>query len=107
MDALLPDKFLQRMKNMLKSEYSDFLAQYEKPPVKGLRVNTLKCSAEKLLPLLHCKTAPSPFSPVSYYIADNVKLGSSPLHHCGAFYLQEPSASGAVTALDVQPGQGA
>lgn len=104
MDALLPDKFLQRMKNMLKSEYSNFLAQYEKPPVKGLRVNTLKCSAEKLLPLLHCKTVPSPFSPVSYYIADNVKLGNSPLHHCGAFYLQEPSASGAVTALDVQPG---
>ena len=102
MENLLPEKFLQRMKNMLKEDYDDFLAEYKKKPYKGLRVNTLKCSAEKLQGLLDVKLLESPFSPLSFYITDDVKLGNNPLHHCGAFYLQEPSASSAVTALDVQ-----
>lgn len=42
------------------------------------------------------------FSPLSFYINGNIKLGNHPLHHCGAFYLQEPSASSAVTALDIK-----
>jgi len=104
MENLLPDKFLQIMKNMLKDEYPLFLAEYKNEPLRGLRVNTLKCSAEKLKDLLKVGLTPSPFSPLSFYIEDNIKLGNSPLHHCGAFYLQEPSASCAVTVLDVQAG---
>ncbi|MEE0266136.1 MAG: RsmB/NOP family class I SAM-dependent RNA methyltransferase [Acutalibacteraceae bacterium] len=102
MENLLPEKFLQRMKIMLKDDYEDFLAEYKNKPYKGLRVNTLKCSVEKLKDLLEVKLTESPFSPLSFYITDDVKLGNNPLHHCGAFYLQEPSASSAVTALDVQ-----
>ena len=48
---------------------------------------------------------PSPFSPLSFYIPLEVeRIGSLPLHHAGAFYVQEPSASSAVTVLDPQPG---
>ena len=99
---LLPDKFLHIMKKILKDEYSQFLTEYKKEPLKGLRVNTLKCSTEKLKSLLDISLTSSPFSPLSFYIDDNVKLGNHPLHHCGAFYLQEPSASSAVTALDIK-----
>lgn len=102
MEILLPEKFLQRMKNMLKDDYDSFLAEYKNKPFKGLRVNTLKCDVEKLKSLLPVQLEPSPFSPLSFYITDDVKLGNNPLHHCGAFYLQEPSASSAVTVLDVQ-----
>lgn len=104
MENLLPEKFLQRMKNMLKDDYEIFLAEYKNKPYKGLRVNTLKCDTEKLKALLPVQLEPSPFSPLSFYITDDIKLGNNPLHHCGAFYLQEPSASSAVTALDVQKG---
>ena len=38
-----------------------------------------------------------------YYIPQNVKsLGNNPLHLAGAFYIQEPSATSAVTMLDVR-----
>ena len=40
----LPEKFLNRMKKRLGTDYPAFLSSYEKPPVKGLRVNTLKTS---------------------------------------------------------------
>lgn len=102
MEILLPEKFLQRMKNMLKEDYRAFLAEYKNKPYKGLRVNTLKCEVEKFKTLLSVQLEPSPFSSLSFYITDDVKLGNHPLHHCGAFYMQEPSASSAVTVLDIQ-----
>lgn len=100
---VLPEKFLLRMKNILNTEYSQFLDEYKKEYFKGLRINTLKCSVEKFKEISNIRLTPSPFSPLSFYIDNDLKLGNSPLHHCGAFYLQEPSASSAVTALDIQP----
>ena len=44
----LPEKFLERMKIMLKDEYEAFLKCYESEPKKGIRLNTLKCEKEKL-----------------------------------------------------------
>ncbi|MEE0930384.1 MAG: RsmB/NOP family class I SAM-dependent RNA methyltransferase [Acutalibacteraceae bacterium] len=104
MQNLLSQEFLDRMKTILKDEYPRFLEEYEKEPLKGLRVNTLKCSYDKLKKLLDVQLTHSPFSPLSFYIDNNTKLGNNPLHHCGAFYLQEPSASSAVTVLDIQTG---
>lgn len=92
------------MKAMLKEEFPLFLAEYKKESLKGLRINTLKCPCDKLKEILDIPITPSPFSPLSFYINNNIKLGNHPLHHCGAFYLQEPSASSAVTVLDVQKG---
>lgn len=104
MENMLPQDFLDRMKAMLKEDFPLFLAEYEKEPLKGLRINTLKCSCDKLKEILDVSLTPSPFSTLSFYIDNNLKLGNHPLHHCGAFYLQEPSASSSVTVLDVQKG---
>ncbi len=101
----LPEKFCERMKVLLGDEYEDFIREYDKIPFKGVRVNVLKCTAEKLSGLLNTELQPSPFSPLSFYADPNKKLGNHPLHHAGAFYLQEPSASSAVTVLDVQHGE--
>ncbi len=43
----LPELFLQRMAALLADEYPAFLASYDRPPSSGLRVNTLKLSAEQ------------------------------------------------------------
>ena len=50
---------------------------------------------------------PSPFSPLGFYFSSGEKrVGRLALHHAGAFYLQEPSASSAVTVLAPQRGNG-
>ena len=91
------------MKDILNDDYESFLRCYEEKPLKGLRVNTIKCSVEKLRSLLDTELRQSPFSDVGFYIESDEKLGNNPLHHCGAFYIQEPSASGAVNALGIEP----
>ena len=96
----LPEKFLVRMQDMLKDEYEEFFKCFNEEPKKGVRVNTLKCSKEKLEGLMDLKKAPC--SELSYYYEG--KVGALPLHFAGAFYSQEPSASSAVTVLDPKPG---
>ena len=85
------------------SDVAAFLASAQKPHVKGLRVNTLKIDPERFLKF-HLAAAPTPFCKEGFYIPSEEKLGNHPLHHAGAFYLQEPSAMSAVTALDPRPG---
>ncbi len=97
------NKFLLKMKSLLGDEYNDFLKFYESDNFRGLRVNTLKTTPEKLLPLLNFEAEKTPFCNEGYYIPENVtSLGNSPLHHCGAFYIQEPSATSAVEMLGVE-----
>ncbi len=100
------NEFLLKMKALLGEEYDDFLVCYNAPHFRGLRVNTLKCDADVLSDALDFPLVSTPFCPDGYYIPTDVEgLGNHPLHHCGAFYIQEPSASSAVEMLDVQPGE--
>lgn len=93
------------MKALLGDEYEAFLKFYNGDRFRGLRVNTLKCKAEKLRENLDFPLAPTPFCPDGFYIPDGVSSpGNHPLHHAGAFYIQEPSATSAVEMLGVQPG---
>lgn len=102
----LPQAFNDRMKESLGGEYEAFLACYEQPHLRGLRLNTLKCGEETLRHALPFPMTPAPFSPLSYYVPETAeRLGSLPLHHAGAFYVQEPSAASAVTVLDPRPGE--
>ncbi len=98
--------FLQKMRELLKDDFDAFLESMEKEPFRGMRVNTLKCEKEKLLPLLPFKTEKTPFCDCGYYIGNDVlHIGSHPFHHCGAIYMQEPSAMSAVTMLGVKKGE--
>ena len=99
------DKFLNKMRELLKDEYDAFLESLNKPAYRGLRVNTLKCSSEDVLKLLPFKTEKTPFFKDGYYIENDVEhIGSHPLHHAGAIYMQEPSAMSAVSMLSVKEG---
>ena len=98
--------FLLRMKSLLGDEFVEFLKFYNGDDfIKGLRVNTLKCSPEKLCSLLDFELRKTPFCDEGFYIPSDIKsIGNNPLHHAGAFYVQEPSATSAVTMLDVHEG---
>ncbi len=101
----LPEAFLRRMAQFPSVNMDEFRACYEVPPRRGLRRNPLKCTQEQLTEGLGWALAPSPFSPLSYYLPEEADgVGRTALHHAGAFYVQEPSASSAVTVLDPQPG---
>lgn len=101
----LPDGFLDCMKDTLKEDYYCYLEYLDKTPYRGLRINTLKADVDFIRENIGFKTKPLPFSDKGFYIDNDLKgVGNHPFHHCGAVYLQEPSAMSAVTVLDVKPG---
>lgn len=102
----LPSNFLQKMSELLSPEdYNIFLNDCTKIPYRGIRVNTLKCSVEKAKQFLPFVGNPTPFCDEGLYIPyDTNGVGEQPFHHAGAFYVQEPSASSAVTVLNVKEG---
>ena len=69
-------------------------------PFSGVRYNPLKLTRERFEALFPGELSPCPFHKDGYYAEAD---GSHPLHLAGGFYIQEPSAMSAVTALDLQP----
>lgn len=101
----IPELFLKRMKDLLKDDYGKYAAYTDMPCYRALRVNTLKTDAGFLKKYFDFIAEPTKFCGDSYYIPDNgSKLGNHPLHHAGAFYLQEPSASSVIEAIGIEPG---
>ncbi len=100
----LPEEFENRMKKILGAEeYTAFCSAMDTPPVRSLRVNTLKCSAEDFEELCDFNTEKLSFSDVGY-IFECDRIGAHPLHHSGAVYVQEPAAMAAVSAAEIAPG---
>ena len=94
---MVPVKFLERMKNLQGLDFAAFSAALEAPAVRALRVNTLKTSADRLLPLLPFTAEPLPFVEDAFYAPED-KIGAHPAHHAGMLYMQDPSAISAVAA---------
>ncbi len=98
----LKEEFLSNMKELLKDDFGEFLAIYDKPFIKGLRVNTTKISLSafsKLFPTMQDKI---PYAN-AFYLSGSDKLGSSPYHHAGLFYIQEPSAMQPALSTQIAP----
>ncbi|MCR5672954.1 MAG: RsmF rRNA methyltransferase first C-terminal domain-containing protein [Lachnospiraceae bacterium] len=101
----LPEEFESRMKDMLGADYEAFIAGYDEPAVKSLRIN------RRLIPVVDYARMGGIFAgrgtpgsvdiwPGAYYY-DEGGPGKSPYHDAGAFYIQEASAMLPVTLLDV------
>lgn len=99
----LPQGFIERMQPLLGNEWGAFLAAYDAPLRRGLRVNTAKITPAEFCTLFTLPLTPSPFADNAFYLDTPHKAGSDPLHHAGAYYMQEPSASSAVTVLAPKP----
>ena len=99
----LPEAFLKRMRSL--PDYEAFVKSYELPPARGVRVNTLKVSAEEF-----AARCPFPLGGVvpwerNGFYTEESKLGRYLMHAQGLFYSQEPSAMCAVPLLDVKKGE--
>lgn len=91
--------FLERMKTYIPNEIEEYIDSLSKPLYRGLRVNEKKIDVDKIKEEMSLSN-PSIFSSNSFYV--DTALGNHAYHICGAFYLQEPSASSAVEVLDVK-----
>lgn len=105
----LPPAFLEHMARLLGDEFDAFLASYNDPPVMGLRVNTLKLSAERFLTITPFQLEQIPWSPVGFRFLPpsegSDSPGKHPHHAAGLFYLQEPSAMAVAELLNPRPGE--
>ncbi len=101
----LPESFYPIMRETLGADYEAYQKLLFGVPYRGLRVQERKITAEKLKAVLRVTMEKTPFCSNGYYIDHAITgLGNHPLHHGGAFYLQEPSAMSAVTAMELQNG---
>lgn len=101
----LPKAFLERMKTEPDFDYEAFIDQYALPPVRGLRVNTLKLSMEEFLLLCPWRTKPADTMTEGLILDEPIEhIGSDPYHVAGLFYMQEPSAMSVVANSDITPG---
>lgn len=98
----LPEPFQNRMKALLGSQYPDFEQALNDPPVKGL-ISGVKLPAAQLADQLPFSLNAVPYYANGFYFSAP-SPGRHPLHHAGAFYVQDPSAMAAVCSLPVQKG---
>ena len=98
-------EFLENMKSLLGENYGEFEKSLDLPAFRGLYVNALKCDIDKFKKLFGYDLKQTPFSDAGFYIdSDTKKLGTTPLHHAGAFYLQEPSAMSVASVVNAKEG---
>ena len=101
----LPAAFEDKMKQLLKEEYQDYIACYDEPRYYGLRVNTKKISVEKFREICPFEIWPIPWIENGfYYDGESVSPAKHPYYFAGLYYLQEPSAMTPASRLPVEPG---
>ena len=98
---MLPEAFLQRMKQQLGEEFPAFMDSLERPRAVALRFNPLKGKH----PVLPFVKEPVPWEPEGYYYDPEARPGLHPYHEAGVYYLQEASAMAPVALLDPRPGE--
>ena len=101
----LPEGFCRRMDRLFCADAGAFWAGYEAPVRRGLRVNTLKTTVGALRAVFPLPLRPLPFAQEGFAVEGDFRAGADPLHHAGAYYMQEPSAMAAVAVLAPRPGE--
>ena len=101
----LPVEYTDKMKDLLGDELPAYLDAFSKPRLYGLRVNTLKISAEEFE-----KITPFPIKKIPYidngyfYDGETYQPAKHPYYFAGLYYLQDPSAMTPASRIPVEPG---
>ncbi len=101
----LPEAFLNRMKEMLGTEYDSFLESYKNPRTYGLRVNTRKISCKEFEKIAPFPIEKIPWVENGYFYQEESRPARCPYYQAGLYYLQEPSAMTPASRLPVLPGE--
>ncbi len=105
---MLPERFKERMKEMLGAEYEAFLAALEGDRYQALRLNPLKRRGEdreSLSSAMPFSLTEVPWAENGFYYEREAQPGKHPYHEAGVYYIQEPSAMAAVPFLEAQGGE--
>ena len=101
---MIPEKFKEKMKDVLEGEYDEFIAALEGgEAVRGLRVNLIKTSVEKLVGDNEFTLEPLSYVDNGFILREERAMGASPYHHAGMVYMQDPGAMASAAALDIEP----
>lgn len=107
----LPPDFVQRMRALLKEEWSELEGVYQGREYQALRFNQLKRGLDKeqyegvLDRLQICPRDLVPWADSAYYYDSPAHPGRHPYHEMGLYYIQEPSAMSAAALLSPMPGE--
>ena len=110
MEMKLPEKFENRMKELLGEEYSAFCNALceDAGPARALRMSEMRSMTasdglSEMRETFFDKEVP--WSRNGYYVRADSKPGRSIYYEAGAFYLQEPSAMITAAIADAKPGE--
>lgn len=104
---MLPEKFLERMQNMLGEEYPAFLESLSGKRYRALRLNPLKTRIQEGKEKLPFVLSPVPWTKNGFYYEEEEQPGKHPYHEAGLYYIQEPSAMAPVPCLMEEPASAA
>ena len=108
MTEKLPEDFILMMRRLLgEEEFLLYLESLERPPFRGLRVNTRKISPEDFCRMAEAEgipLSPVPWEPCGFFIPESFPASHHPWYAAGLYYLQEPSAMAPAALLPVHPG---
>ena len=102
---MLDQSFTDRMKRLLGEEYESFISAMEKDPVRGARVNKIKCGTEDFLRVSNYECSPISYIDNGFIIKDAGGIGLSAEHHAGMIYMQDPGAMSALSAVEFTEGE--
>ena len=102
---MLDQSFTDRMKRLLGEEYESFISAMEKDPVRGARVNKIKCGTEDFLRASNYECSPISYIDNGFIIKDADGIGLSAEHHAGMIYMQDPGAMSALSAVEFTEGE--
>ncbi len=100
----LPESFEQKMKELLKDEFEDYIKCFDDPHFGGLRVNTLKITTEEFEKICPFQIKKIPWVPNGYFYNLEDQPARHPYYFAGLYYIQEPSAMTPASLLPVEPG---
>ena len=93
----LPLEFIERMKSFPDLDFDAFISSYDGAPARSLRANRHKITPDALKRVFPLGDNVGFASDGFFFDFDGI--GNHPLHHAGAFYVQEPSAMMPVSLL--------
>ncbi len=98
----LPLFYIQKMKELLKYEFEDYIKTFENKAYSGIRVNTLKISPEEFKNISSFNIKGVSWCKEGFYCDEEEKPSKSYLYSAGLYYIQEPSAMSAAEILPVK-----
>lgn len=99
-------KFKKSLMDLMQIDGEIFDKIYSEDCFRGIRINPQKCNFNAVQNFFDFELIKTPFYKDEYYIPSDFEgIGNTPLHHAGAFYVQEPSASSVVSVIAPKKGE--